>query len=96
MTIAIMAMIAAIIAMAFAQYELRKALRAMDIVSASFLSRLESSRSLSQTRENLILSSGAACEPESIIRTASSLNASNSERHAACLSSALVTEIPTV
>lgn len=91
-TIAITAMIAAIIAMVFAQYELHKALRAIDKVSASILERRASSCSFNQTRENSVLSSGVACEPESMSRTLVSPSDSNSVRHAAILSSCLVTE----
>ena len=70
---------------------------AIDNVSSSRESRraeaaipLASSCSLSQTRENLSLSSGTSCEPESIIRTDSSPSATNATRQAACLGSVVV------
>jgi hypothetical protein len=88
---AITAIIAATIAMAFAQYELHKALRAIDSVLSSIKDRRSSSRSLSQTREKIILSSGTACDPTSIKRTLVSPSDSNSAVQAEILSSSFVT-----
>ena len=83
-TIAATAAIAALIAAAIA---MRLACLAIERVSFSRASRLDSARSASQTRENRILSLGTTCEPESIIRTDSSPMDSNSARQPACLGS---------
>ena len=103
--ISLCAAIAAIITAAIAIYRSYRTEALADLaiarVSSSRLSRLSdvakaraSSCCLSQTRENLILSSGTACEPESIIRTPSSPSDSNSDRHAACLGSTVAMEAP--